>query len=80
MLALLIVNRSPLLTWWMIPIALIFSADAVWTVRGTGKWGMVVASVLFIEIGYAWLLTFAIARGYFKQLIEYRADIHQTPG
>ena len=74
MLGLLIWNRSPLLSWWMLPIALIFSADAVWTVRGTGKWGMLVASVLFIEIGYAWLLTVAIARGYFKQLIEYKAD------
>ena len=37
---------------------------------------MLVASLLFFEIGYAWLLTFAIARGYLKQLIEYRADSH----
>ena len=78
MLGLLIANGSPLVSWWMLPIALIFSADAVWTVRGTGKWGMLVASVLFIEIGYAWLLTIAIARGYFKQLIEYKADSHHN--
>ena len=34
---------------------------------------MLAASVLFIEVGYAWLLTVAIARGYFKQLVEYQA-------
>ena len=76
MLGLLIANGAPLVGWWMIPVVLIFSADAAWTVRGTGKWGMLVASVLFIEVGYAWLLTVAIARGYFKQLVQYRADIH----
>jgi poly-beta-1,6-N-acetyl-D-glucosamine synthase len=76
MLGLLIANGAPLVGWWMIPVVLIFSADAVWTVRGTGKWGMLVAGVLFIEIGYAWLLTIAIARGYFKQVVEYRADSH----
>ena len=53
-------------------------SDAAWAVRGTGKWGMLVASVLLIEIGYAWLLTVAIARGYFKQLIEYKADSHHN--
>lgn len=78
MLGLLIANGAPLVSWWMLPIVLIFSADAVWTVRGTGKWGMLVASVLFIEIAYAWLLTVAIARGYFKQLVEYRADSHRN--
>jgi cellulose synthase/poly-beta-1,6-N-acetylglucosamine synthase-like glycosyltransferase len=76
MLGLLIANGAPLVGWWMLPVVLIFSADAAWTVRGTGKWGMLVASVLFIEVGYAWLLTVAIARGYFKQLVEYRADSH----
>lgn len=76
MLGLLIANGAPLVGWWMLPIVLIFSADAAWTVRGTGKWGMFAASVLFIEVGYAWLLTVAIARGYFKQLVEYRADSH----
>lgn len=78
MLGLLIANHAPLVAWWMLPVALVFSADAVWTVRGTGKWGMLVASVLIIEIGYAWLLTIAIARGYFKQLIEYKSDDHNT--
>ena len=78
MLGLLIASHAPFFAWWMLPIAAVFSADAVWTVRGTGKWGMLVASVLIIEIGYAWLLTAAIARGYFKQLIDYRADINNT--
>ena len=76
MLGLLVANGAPLVGWWMLPVVLIFSADAAWTVRGTGKWGILVASVLFIEVGYAWLLTVAIARGYFKQLVEYRADSH----
>jgi hypothetical protein len=78
MLGLLIANHAPLVAWWMLPVAAIFSADAAWTVRGTGKWGMLVASVLIIEIGYAWLLTTAIARGYFKQLIDYKSDINNS--
>lgn len=77
-LGLLIAFRAPLFAWWMLPIAIVFSADAVWSVRRTGKVGMLVASVLFIEIGYAWLLTAAIARGYIKQLIDYRGDVHNT--
>ncbi len=78
MLGLLIAYRAPLVAWWMLPVAIVFSADAVWTVRRTGKVGMLVASVLFIEIGYAWLLTAAIARGYFKQLIDYQGDSDNT--
>jgi poly-beta-1,6-N-acetyl-D-glucosamine synthase len=78
MLGLLIANHDPLVAWWMIPVVAIFAADAAWTVRGTGKWGMLVASVLIIEVVYAWILTAAIARGYFKQLIDYRADNHNT--
>jgi cellulose synthase/poly-beta-1,6-N-acetylglucosamine synthase-like glycosyltransferase len=78
MLGLLIASRSPLVAWWMLPVALIFSVDAAWGVRGTGKWGMLVASVLVVEIGYAWLLTVAIARGYVKQLIDYKADIQNN--
>jgi cellulose synthase/poly-beta-1,6-N-acetylglucosamine synthase-like glycosyltransferase len=78
MLGLLIAHHEPIVAWWMIPIVVVFSAEAAWTVRGTGKWGMLVASVLVIEIGYAWLLTTAIARGYFKQLIGYKADIKNT--
>ena len=78
MLGLLVAYRAPLFAWWMFPIALVFSADAVWTVRKTGKVGMLVAGVLLIEIGYAWLLTTAIARGYFKQLVDYQRDINNT--
>lgn len=78
MLGLLIAHQAPLVSWWMLPVAIVFSADAVWTVRRTGKVGMLVASVLFIEIGYAWLLTAAIARGYTKQLIDYQGDIGNT--
>ena len=78
MLGLLLAYQAPLFAWWMFPIAIVFSADAVWTVRKTGKVGMLVASVLFIEIGYAWLLTAAIARGYFKQLVDYQRDINNT--
>lgn len=78
MLGLLIANHAPLVAWWMFPIAIVFAADAAWTVRGTGKWGILVAGTLVIEIGYAWLLTVAIARGYFKQLIDYKADDHNT--
>jgi poly-beta-1,6-N-acetyl-D-glucosamine synthase len=78
MLGLLIANHDPLVAWWMLPIAIIFAADAAWTVRGTGKWGMLIASVLIIEIGYAWLLTTAIARGYFKQVIDYKADVSRN--
>ena len=77
-LGLLIAYRAPLFAWWMLPVAIVFSADAVWTVRRTGKVGMLVASVLFIEIGYAWLLTSAITRGYVKQLIDYKGDINNT--
>ena len=77
-LGLLIAYREPLVAWWMLPIALVFSADAIWTVRRTGRAGMLVAGVLFIEIGYAWLLTAAIARGYVKQLIDYKGDINNT--
>lgn len=78
MFGLLIANHAPLASWWMIPIAAVFAADAAWTVRGTGKWGMLVAGTLLIEIWYSWLLTTAIARGYFKQLIDYKADIDNT--
>jgi poly-beta-1,6-N-acetyl-D-glucosamine synthase len=72
-LGLLIANHAPLVAWWMVPIALIFVTDSANTVRGTGKWGMLAAGSLLIEVGYAWLLTAAIASGYFKQVTGYGA-------
>jgi cellulose synthase/poly-beta-1,6-N-acetylglucosamine synthase-like glycosyltransferase len=68
MLGTLITGHHNLVAWWMIPIAVVFAADSIMTVRGAGKWAMLVAAIFPIEIAYSWLLTAAIASGYFKQL------------
>ncbi|MGH3186239.1 MAG: glycosyltransferase family 2 protein, partial [Streptosporangiaceae bacterium] len=71
MLGVLIAGHKPLVAWWMLPGAAVFITDAARSVRGTGKWGMLVAASLVIEVGYAWILTVAIASGYFKQVTGY---------
>jgi cellulose synthase/poly-beta-1,6-N-acetylglucosamine synthase-like glycosyltransferase len=67
---LLFLSRHHLFAWWMVPIFILFTADAVNTSHKVG-WRAVVAAIFFpSEIFYAWLITAAIFTGYFRELFH----------
>jgi cellulose synthase/poly-beta-1,6-N-acetylglucosamine synthase-like glycosyltransferase len=67
---LLFVSRHHLTSMWMIPVLVLFIADAVNTSHRAG-WRAIVAAVCFpSEIWYAWLITYAIVVGYFRELFR----------
>ncbi len=71
---LLYLSCGHLLALWMLPVLILFVADAVNTTHRAG-WRAIVAAVLFpVEIYYAWLLTAAIATGYFRELFHVGQD------
>jgi cellulose synthase/poly-beta-1,6-N-acetylglucosamine synthase-like glycosyltransferase len=65
---LLYATRHDLLAWWMLPVFMIFMADSINTVRKVGRKAILAAICFPLEIYYAWLITAAIASGYFKCL------------
>jgi hypothetical protein len=73
---LLFLSRHHLLAWWMLPIFILFTADAVNTSYRAG-WRAVAAAICFpLEIFYAWLITAAIFTGYFRELFHVGSASH----
>lgn len=73
---LLFLSRHHLLAWWMLPVFILFTADAVNTSHRAG-WRAVVAAVFFpSEIFYSWLITMAIFTGYFRELFHVGSAHH----
>jgi poly-beta-1,6-N-acetyl-D-glucosamine synthase len=80
LLAILIVNHAPLVSWWMVPVAAIFALDAVHTVYRVGPKAVIVAAIFPIEVAYTWLLTAAIVSGYFKNLANINGQWDRVRG
>jgi poly-beta-1,6-N-acetyl-D-glucosamine synthase len=60
--------RDHLVAWWCLPVLVIMIADSINTTYRAG-WRAVLVSICFpVEMFYAWLLTAAIASGYWKQI------------
>jgi cellulose synthase/poly-beta-1,6-N-acetylglucosamine synthase-like glycosyltransferase len=77
---LLWLSRGHLAAAWMLPVLLIFIADAVNTAHRAG-WRAIVAAILFpLEIWYAWVITAAILTGYFKELFGIGNDAEHFNG
>lgn len=73
---LLFLSRHHLLAWWMLPVFILFTADAVNTSYRVG-WRAVAAAVFFpSEIFYSWLITVAIFTGYFRELFHVGSADH----
>jgi cellulose synthase/poly-beta-1,6-N-acetylglucosamine synthase-like glycosyltransferase len=73
---LLFLSRHHLLAWWMLPVFVLFIADAVNTSHRVG-WRAVVAAICFpSEIFYSWLITMAIFTGYFRELFNVGSAHH----
>lgn len=71
---LLFLSRHHLFAWWMLPVFILFTADAVNTAHRAG-WRAVVAAIFFpAEVLYAWIITAAIFAGYFRELFGIGTD------
>lgn len=70
----IIMNYDHPLSWWMIPIYLILTADSVNTVRKAGRKAVVVAILSPIEMVYNWIILAAIITGYFKHFSGFGAQ------
>jgi cellulose synthase/poly-beta-1,6-N-acetylglucosamine synthase-like glycosyltransferase len=71
---LLWLSRGHLSAMWMAPVLVLFIADAVNTSHRAG-WRAVAAAICFpLEIWYAWVITYAILVGYFRELFRIGTD------
>jgi biofilm PGA synthesis N-glycosyltransferase PgaC len=62
--------RGHLLAWWCLPVLIILISDSVNTAHKAGWRAMLVALAFPVEMAYSWLITAAIASGYWKQLTQ----------
>ena len=62
--------RGHLLAWWCLPVFIILISDSVNTAHKAGWRAILVALAFPMEMAYAWLITAAIASGYWKQLTQ----------
>jgi hypothetical protein len=62
--------RGHLLAWWCLPVFIILMADSVNTAHKAGWRAALLALAFPVEMLYAWLITAAIASGYWKQLTK----------
>ncbi len=70
LLYLLWTARGHLLAWWCLPVFIILMADSVNTAHKAGWRATLLALAFPVEMIYAWLITAAIASGYWKQLTK----------
>ena len=70
LLYLLWTTRGHLLAWWCLPVFIILMADSVNTAHKAGWRATLLALAFPVEMIYAWLITAAIASGYWKQLTK----------
>ncbi|MGP0024277.1 MAG: glycosyltransferase family 2 protein [Streptosporangiaceae bacterium] len=62
--------RGHLLAWWCLPVLIVLISDSVNTAHKAGWRAILVALAFPVEMAYAWLITAAIASGYWKQLTQ----------
>jgi poly-beta-1,6-N-acetyl-D-glucosamine synthase len=62
--------RGHLLAWWCLPVFIILMADSVNTAHRAGWRAALLALAFPVEMLYAWLITVAIASGYWKELTK----------
>ena len=63
-------TRGHLLAWWCLPVFIILMANSVNTAHKAGWRATLLALAFPVEMIYAWLITAAIASGYWKQLTK----------
>ncbi|MGA2824999.1 MAG: glycosyltransferase family 2 protein [Streptosporangiaceae bacterium] len=62
--------RGHLFAWWCLPVLIILISDSVNTAHKAGWRAILMALAFPVEMAYAWLITAAIASGYWKQLTQ----------
>jgi cellulose synthase/poly-beta-1,6-N-acetylglucosamine synthase-like glycosyltransferase len=62
--------RGHFLAWWCLPVFIILLADSVNTAHKAGWRATLLALAFPVEMFYSWLITAAIASGYWKELTK----------